>query len=76
MIGVLFSLIGIMSSCERSSTSILLDDVESYIQERPDSALAVIRGIDTLELRTDADKAKYSLLHVMALDKNYIDRRG
>lgn len=73
MIGVFFSLIGIMSSCERSSTSILLDDIESYIQERPDSALAVIRGIDTLELRTDADKAKYSLLHVMALDKNYID---
>lgn len=73
MIGVLFSLIGIMSSCERSSTSILLDDVESYIQERPDSALAVIRGIDTLELWTDADKAKYSLLHSMALDKNYID---
>lgn len=73
MIGVLFSLIGIMSSCERSSTSILLDDVESYIQERPDSALAVIRGIDTLELWADADKAKYSLLHAMALDKNYID---
>lgn len=73
MIGVLFSLIGIMSSCERSSTSILLNDVESYIQERPDSALAVIRGIDTLELRTNDDKAKYSLLHAMALDKNYID---
>lgn len=50
-----------------------LSDVESYINERPDSALAALRAIDTLDLRTRAEKAKFSLLHAMALDKNYID---
>ena len=50
-----------------------LSDVESYIDDRPDSALSVLRAIDTLDLKTRAEKAKFSLLHAMALDKNYID---
>ena len=50
-----------------------LDDVASYIQARPDSALNVLKGIDTLSLRGSAEKAKYSLLYAMAIDKNYID---
>lgn len=50
-----------------------LDDVASYIQTRPDSALNVLKGIDTLSLRGSAEKAKYSLLYAMAIDKNYID---
>jgi cytochrome c-type biogenesis protein CcmH/NrfG len=51
----------------------LLDDVASYIQEAPDSALAAINTIDTLDLRTNRSRAKYSLLYSMAQDKNYID---
>ncbi len=50
-----------------------LSEIESYINWCPDSALVAVRRIDTLSLRTKAEKAKYSLLHAMALDKNYID---
>lgn len=48
-------------------------DIESYIDARPDSALAALRQIDTLSLGTKSQKAKYALLHAIALDKNYID---
>ena len=60
-------------SCGNRKVSAQLDDIESYIQERPDSALAAIEAIDTNSLNTRALAAKYSLLHAMALDKNYID---
>lgn len=50
-----------------------LKDVESYIAERPDSALAVIESIDSTVLRTKGLQAHHALLHAMALDKNYID---
>ena len=52
----------------------LLTDVDSYIESRPDSALAVLEGIDKTELTTKELEAKYALLMSMALDKNYIDR--
>lgn len=48
-------------------------EIENYIQERPDSALAVLQCIDCPHLGRKADAAKYSLLYTMALDKNYID---
>ena len=51
----------------------LLTDVDSYIESRPDSALAVLEGIDKAELTTKELEAKYALLMSMALDKNYID---
>ena len=41
--------------------------------EKVDSCLEVLRGIDTTLLTRPSDKAKYALLHAMALDKNYID---
>lgn len=50
-----------------------LKDVESYIADRPDSALAVIESIDSTVLRTKGLQAHHALLHAMALDKNYID---
>lgn len=48
-------------------------DVESYIQERPDSALVVLDSMDRSLLATNKLKAHHALLHAMALDKNYID---
>ena len=51
----------------------VLDDVETYINERPDSALAVLRALDSTAVRGRALRARVSLLHSMALDKNYID---
>ena len=50
-----------------------LTDVETYIMERPDSALVVLDSIDRTLLTTDRLKAHHALLHAMALDKNYID---
>ena len=52
----------------------LLADVDSYIESRPDSALAVLEGIGVEDLGSREEKAKYALLMSMALDKNYIDR--
>lgn len=62
-----------ITSCGCRAVSNTLADVESYIQDRPDSALAVLKGIDGDRLLTPARKAHYSLLYAMALDKNYID---
>lgn len=50
-----------------------LVNIESIIEERPDSALAILEQIDKAELSTDEEKACYALFLSMALDKNYID---
>ncbi len=58
----------------RSNVKAALDEVESYINDRPDSALAVLRGLDsTAVIRRPAQRARAALLHSMALDKCYID---
>lgn len=63
----------LLVSCDNRQTKSLLHDVETYIQERPDSALRVLRKVDSLTLNTKSLRARYSLLFAMALDKNYID---
>lgn len=63
----------LLVSCDNRQTKSLLQDVETYIQERPDSALRVLRKVDSLMLNTKALRARYSVLFAMALDKNYID---
>lgn len=63
----------LLVSCDNRQTKSLLQDVETYIQERPDSALRVLRKVDSLTLNTKSLRARYSLLFAMALDKNYID---
>lgn len=63
----------LLVSCDNRQTKSLLQDVETYIQERPDSALRVLRSVDPLMLNTKSLHARYSLLFAMALDKNYID---
>lgn len=71
----LFPLIFLLAagSCTNRETSQKLKDIESYIQQRPDSALSALYSIDTTSLNTKTLRAKYSLLHATALDKNYID---
>ena len=73
LITILLSISILFVSCGNRQTKALLQDVESYIQERPDSALRVLRSVDTLTLITKSLRARYSLLFAMALDKNYID---
>ena len=50
-----------------------LDTADSLMEQRPDSALALLRRIDTLRLSAQHDRARYAMLLSMALDKNYID---
>ena len=57
----------LLASCGRADITSRLSDIESYIDSRPDSALAAIRQIDTTALHGRAVKAKYSLLHAIAL---------
>lgn len=47
-------------------------DIWNYVQERPDSALTVLNGLDAGRYR-GRTMAEYRLLKAMALDKNYID---
>ena len=63
----------LLSGCSIREVKSKLDDVESYIAERPDSALVVLESIDSTALKTKGLKAHHALLHAMALDKNYID---
>lgn len=60
-------------SCSSRQAILTLDDVESYIQERPDSALKVLNELNRELLSTNELRAKFSLLYSTALNKNYID---
>ena len=65
----------IVFSCQSSINQIPeLSQAESCMEERPDSALALLQAVDTLQMTTEEQKAKYALLLSMALDKNMIDR--
>ena len=72
---VLFAVIALLPllSCGNGAVSAELDDIESYIHERPDSALAILQAIDKQNLTTRSLKAKYAVLYSATLDKNYID---
>lgn len=60
-------------SCTVFDTHRTLNDVESYIMERPDSALAVLESMDMADVKTSRNRAHHALLHAMALDKNFVD---
>ncbi len=51
-----------------------LAQVESFIEERPDSALAVLQGIEIGDLSSKEEKAKHALLLSMALYNNFIEK--
>lgn len=67
------AILAVCSCGKREMTKQCLEDVESYISEKPDSALAVLESIDRASIRGQRMKAEYSLLYAMALDKNYVD---
>lgn len=62
------------SSCGGRSSAVEreLAHVDSIMESHPDSALQILNRIDTLVMRKE-DRARFSLLKSMALDKNYID---
>ena len=50
-----------------------LHRAEALMNEHPDSALNLLKGIAQTELQTPAHHARYALLYSQALDKNFID---
>lgn len=75
-LSALITVVSILAACGPSSrqrVAATLDDVETYINDRPDSALAVLRALDADSLRGPGQRARAALLHQMALDKCYID---
>ena len=63
----------ILLSCRSYDVNRTLQDIDSYIMTRPDSALTVLEGMSRDVLRTERQRAHHALLYAMALDKNYID---
>lgn len=70
---IVFALLSACVPTQRSRTAATLEEIESYINERPDSALAVLRALPPQSLCGPALRARAALLHSMALDKCYID---
>lgn len=71
---ILFTLLIVVShGCTERSIHNTLIDIESFIQERPDSALAILDTIDRTTLTTEKSRAHHALLSAMALDKNFVD---
>ncbi len=63
-----------MISCVRDAEyAAVFADVESYMESSPDSALAVLQGIDPSGL-SKADKAERALLLSMAYDETYVNK--
>lgn len=59
--------------CAPKSVRNTLSDIETFIQERPDSALTILDTMARASLTTARSRAHHALLHAMALDKNFID---
>ena len=62
-----------MVSCTNRKVIRQLDDVGSYINEHPDSALSVLDSLSTTGMQGREANARFALLYSMALDKTYID---
>ena len=72
---ILFLLVALpFSGCrDHSPVADKLKQAETCMNEHPDSALNLLKGIAQPELQTQAHHARYALLYSQALDKNYID---
>lgn len=63
----------LLQSCGDSELYKQLSDIDGFIRQRPDSALALLRRIDTTRISSARDRAYYGVMYQMALDKNKID---
>ena len=63
-----------ITACQKQSfMADKLLQAEALMNEYPDSALNLLKGIAQPELQTQEHRARYALLYSQALDKNYID---
>ncbi len=67
------AIIVFVSSCASKEAKRIMDTADAVMWTRPDSALAALESIDTLSLKTKAQRARYSLLYTMALARNHRD---
>lgn len=58
-------------SCGGGKALGIMARADELMWTEPDSALAILETIDTASLRTKSQRAKYSLLYTMALDRNH-----
>ena len=65
--------IAFASSCVNKEAKRIMDTAEDVMWTKPDSALVALESIDTLSLKTESQRARYSLLYTMALNRNWID---
>ena len=69
IITIIFALC--LASCSQHSKHWeTLTQIETFVEENPDSALSVLQGIEVDDLSGSEEKAKHALLLLMALDKN------
>lgn len=69
IITIIFALC--LASCSHHSKHWeTLTQIETFVEENPDSALSVLQGIEVDDLSGSEEKAKHALLLLMALDKN------
>lgn len=69
IIGIILTLC--LASCgQHSKHWETLTQIETFVEENPDSALSVLQGIEVDDLSGSEEKAKHALLLLMALDKN------
>ena len=70
------SILRILCACNgepHGHISSILADVESCINDRPDSALAVLSTLDFSQIHKQSEIARFTLDKSIAFDKNYID---
>lgn len=63
----------IFISCNENPVDAALDAAELNIEEQPECSLEILEKIEKGQLSKRRQKARYSLLYSIALDKNYID---
>ena len=73
-IGIILLLLGITGCRKQYPVAEKLLQAEAVMNEYPDSALNLLKGIEQTELQTREHHARYALLYSQALDKNYIDK--
>ena len=74
LLAILLFVLCLVSCNHHSEHWETLTQMETIIEERPDSVLNVLQTIDIDKLIGDEERAKHALLLSMALDKNYIDK--
>ena len=68
LLSVVFFLVSAVSCGDRENMA-RLDEADRLLDQYPDSALVIVRSIDTLSLRGPEERGRHSLLLTMALLK-------